>query len=162
MGGSREQRVVFRFHQIQCSGLDRPEPLPNLGASLDPACALVGTPGYYDTFWWSAGKGRTDQAGPVSPPTAGSFYETLLESRRWWDAELAAEGMMELSLPSPASTNGTWLITQAVHNLVLSMIIRHEKWGPRYGVLPGYGITMQEIAASDIINLDRATDELAT
>ena len=42
-----------------------------------------------------------------------------------------------------SSTNGTWLTIEARHNLVLSMITKHDTWGPRYGVLPGYGITMQ-------------------
>ena len=46
---------------------------------------------------------------------------------------------MELSLPSPASTNGTWLANQAVHGLVRSMITRQDTWHPRYGVTPGLG-----------------------
>ena len=75
---------------------------------------------------------------------AGGFYRSLLANRAWWDAELAAEGMMQLALPSPESTNGTWLKAQAVQNLRASMILRNEKWGPRYGLLPGYGITMQD------------------
>ena len=60
-----------------------------------------------------------------------------------WAAELAAEGMHELSLPSPASTNGTQLVTQMRHNIIQGMITWHDTWGPRYGVLPGYGIAMQ-------------------
>ena len=44
----------------------------------------------------------------ASLPGAAGFYAVLLENRRWWHAELAAEGMMDLSsLPSPSSTNGT-------------------------------------------------------
>ena len=100
---------------------------------------------YWHSYWFSRFPGanasdtaeQTLRTGPINPTPASAFYATLLENRRWWDAELAAEGMMELSLPSPASTNGTWLAAQAVHNLVLSMILRNEKWGPRYGVLPG-------------------------
>ena len=126
MEGSREQAVLFRFQQVECSH------------ATPPVCGLVGAPLYFDTFWWSnVPAGGTDHAMPVVKPSASAFYAALLENRRWWDAELAAEGMMELSLPSPASTNGTWLAAQAVHNLVLSMILRNEKWGPRYGVLPG-------------------------
>eukprot|EP00966_Prymnesium_polylepis_P014580 336583-Prymnesium_polylepis.1 len=140
MRGSREQRVVFRFQQTECI------------INRQPSCALVGAPSYYDTFWWSNVPGGgfggptppIDHGTPVVRPTAATFYAVLLENRRWWDAELAAEGMMELSLPSPRSTNGTWLAMQATHNLVLSMVTRNEKWGPRYGVLPGYGITMQD------------------
>jgi len=75
---------------------------------------------------------------------ASGFYATLLESRRWWADELAGEGMMSLtSLPSPATTNGTWLNMQARHNIILGMITWNDKWGPRYGVNPGYGITLQ-------------------
>ena len=77
--------------------------------------------------------------GPVSPSQPDGFYANLLELRRWWDVELAAEGMMELALPSPASTNGTYLYTQAVHSIVRSMISRQDTWHPRYGVNPGYG-----------------------
>mgnify|MGYP006162503929 CR=1 FL=1 len=29
------------------------------------------------------------------------------------------------------------------HNIVRGMITWHATWGPRYGVLPGYGIAMQ-------------------
>ena len=70
---------------------------------------------------------------------ASGFYSTLLAVRAYWRRELAAEGMMELSLPSPASTNGTWLARQAVHAIVRSMITRQNKFEPRYGVCPGYG-----------------------
>jgi hypothetical protein len=49
------------------------------------------------------------------------------------DAELEAEGMMELpSLPSPKTTNGTWIHVEARHNIILSMITWNDKWGPRY------------------------------
>jgi hypothetical protein len=133
MQGSREQGVWFRFQQVECAH-------PEMG----PPCGLVGQPQYWDTFWWSRSPdGYTNLTGPLRPPSASGFYATLLENRRWWAAELASEGMMELSLPSPASTNGTWLHMQAQHNVVQGMITWEETWGPRYGVLPGYGITMQ-------------------
>ena len=47
---------------------------------------------------------------------------------------------MDLALPSPPSTNGTWLKLQAVQAIVRSMITRENKWHPRYGVRPGYGV----------------------
>jgi hypothetical protein len=47
--------------------------------------------------------------------------------------------MMELVLPSPAETNGTWLELQARQTIVRSMISRENTWHPRYGVNPGYG-----------------------
>ena len=50
---------------------------------------------------------------------------------------------MELALPSPGSTNGTWLQMQMRHNVIGGMLTWHDTWGPRYGVLPGYGIAMQ-------------------
>ena len=79
-------------------------------------------------------------AGPVNATSGSAFYRTLLDNRRYWDAELAAEGMMQLSsLPSPPSTNGTFLHQQAVHSIVRSMITRSNTWEPRYGVCPGFG-----------------------
>ena len=38
---------------------------------------------------------------------------------------------MQLSLPSPPSTNGTWLQQQVTHDIVLGMITWNDKWGPR-------------------------------
>ena len=139
MQGSREQGVWFRYQQLSCAGAD-----------MSPPCKLVGEPQYWDTFWWTRapGGGNTEHTGPLntsSLPNASGFYGTLLENRRWWGAELAAEGMMELpSLPSPKTTNGTWIHVEARHNIILSMITWNDKWGPRYGVLPGYGIAMQQ------------------
>ena len=42
--------------------------------------------------------------------------------------------MHVLALPSPASTNGTWLALQATHALIKSMISRESTWHPRYAV----------------------------
>ena len=112
MRGSREQRVWFRFAQLECAG-----------AALEPPCALVGTPQHWDTYWWSnspAG-GATNASGPPAAAAAGGFYGSLLANRRWWAAELAAEGMHALALPSLASTNGTWLALQAPHALLKHM-----------------------------------------
>ena len=100
-----------------------------------------------DSYWFSRfpGANKTDAntqtllTGPINATSSVDFYETLLDNRRYWDAELAAEGMMDLSLPSPNSTNGTWLKQQAVHSIVRSMITRQNTWEPRYGVCPGNG-----------------------
>jgi hypothetical protein len=106
---------------------------------------------YWDTYWrrrWYArfpGANATDtqkqtlRTGPVNASSASGFYQTLLENRKWWANELTAEGMHSLSLPSPATTNGTWLNTQAIHSIIKSMISRESTWQPRYGVSPGYG-----------------------
>jgi len=131
MQGSREQTVWFRFQQLGCAD----------GAG----CELIGAPQYYDTYWWShAPDGRTGLTGPEHSAAAAGFYANLLENRRWWAAELAAEDMMQLALPSPASTNGTYLKTQAIASVIKAMITRKGTWHPRYGVNPGYGINMQD------------------
>ena len=106
-------------------------------------------------MWFSRFPGATKSVGLANSTVTGGanasvrspagFYANLLELRRWWDAELAAEGMMELpSVPSPASTNGTWLKTQAVHSIVRSMITRDKKWHPRYGTTPGFGMDFND------------------
>eukprot|EP01046_Picozoa_sp_COSAG06_P010384 COSAG06_NODE_566_length_14196_cov_2.916578_9_plen_422_part_00 len=114
MKGSREQTVWFRFHEIECDA---------------GTCALVGPPQFYDTYWWSnSPAGRTGLTGPEQSASAAGFYRCLLENRRWWASELAAEQMMELSLPSPASTNGTYLKTQAIASVIKAMITRKGTW----------------------------------
>ena len=137
MKGSPEQSILFRFQQIECAG-------PNKG----PPCKMHGWPMYWDSYWYSRfpGANKTDTnkqtlvTGPINATSSSLFYSTLLESRNWWHNELANEGMMSLSsLPSPASTNGTWLKNQALHAIVRSMITRQNTWEPRYGVCPGYG-----------------------
>jgi hypothetical protein len=123
MQGSREQGVWFRFHQLECVG--------SKTNALAPPCKAVGTPQYWDTYWWShaPGGGNTSSTGPATSAGAAGFYATLLANRRWWDAELAAEQMMGLSLPSPASTNGSYLVLQARHHVIESMITWHDTWG---------------------------------
>ena len=96
---------------------------------MRPPCALHTPPMYWDTYWYARFPGanasdtarQTLRTGPVAPSAARDFYLTLLDNRRWWAAELAAEGMHALALPSPASTNGTWLALQASHALFKSM-----------------------------------------
>ena len=82
---------------------------------------------------------QTLYTGPANASSAGGFYGALLELRHWWARELAAEGMMQLELPSPPSTNGTYLATQALHSIVKSMITRQRRFHPRFGVKPGFG-----------------------
>ena len=65
--------------------------------------------------------------GPISAPSAGGFYGSLLENRKWWGNELESEGMMALSLPSRATkTNGTYLLNQMQHQLIMGMITWHD------------------------------------
>jgi len=84
-----------------------------------------------------AAEGDTGITGPSAAANATGFYATLLENRRWWAAEMAKEEMMDLKLPSKkTATNGTWLEIQAHHNIILSMITKHDTWGPRYAPGP--------------------------
>ena len=39
---------------------------------------------------------------------------------------------------------GTWMSKQATFAVVRSMISREDTWHPRYGVMPGYGISLQD------------------
>jgi hypothetical protein len=134
MHGNREQGTWMRFQQVACAGSD-----------MGPPCKMVGWPMYWKSLWFSRFPSSTPAAeasnitggANVSTRSPAGFYANLLELRRWWDAELAAEGMMELALPSPASTNGTYLNMQAMHSIVRSMITRANKWHPRYGTTPG-------------------------
>ena len=110
MAGNREQNVWSRYQQLECSG-----PL------MKPPCVLHTPPMYWDTYWFARFPGanasdtrkETLRTGPVNASSASGFYANLLENRRYWERELAAEGMHELELPSPPSTNGTWLALQA-------------------------------------------------
>ena len=68
----------------------------------------------------------------------------MLAVKRYWDQTLEDEGMMQLTLPDTAANNGTWLVQQAVFSIVRSMISRDDTWHGRYGVLPGYGISLQD------------------
>ena len=97
-----------------------------------------------DTYWYSRSPITNRWVPPSRVASHQGFYANLLAVHRYWEAELAAEGMMQLQLPSPASTNGTLLSLQATHSLVRSMISREDTWHPRYGVVPGYGISLQD------------------
>ena len=136
MQGSREQGVWIRFQQVECSG-----------AKKEPPCKLVDWPEYWDSYWYARFPGanrsnvnaQTITNGGINASTSSGFYSTLLEIRTWWKTELAKEKMMQLSLPSPASTNGTWLLMQAKMSFVRSMITRERTFHPRAGVTPGFG-----------------------
>lgn len=81
---------------------------------------------------------------PEQMANASGFYSNMLRVKRYWDAELAQEGMMKLVLPEGPTTNGSWLAQQGLFSIVRSMISRDNTWHPRYGVLPGYGISLQD------------------
>ena len=143
MQGGREQSVWFRFQQIVCAGAGMGTAK---GAAPDRSCALKGKPQYYDTYWYSNSPGNiTNQWIPPSAlANASGFYANLLAVKRYWDTTIADEGMMEVKLPDTPANNGSWLSQQAVHSIVRSMISRDNTWHGRYGVLPGYGITLQD------------------
>ena len=117
--GCREQNVMFRLQQLECAGPDK-----------RPPCKLVDWPLYWDSYWYSRFPGanasdtqkQTLLTGPVNATSSSEFYSALLASRKWWTAELEREGMMQLHLPSPGSTNGTWLERQAKKAIVRSMM----------------------------------------
>ena len=101
MQGGREQSVWFRFQLVQCQ------------PGYAPPCTVAFRPLYFDTYWFS----NTPINAPWIPKqyraSATGFFENLIAQRSYWDAQLAAEGMMELRLPSTEPTNGTWLQMQA-------------------------------------------------
>jgi hypothetical protein len=137
--GSRENYVWFRFQQIACPLQQHSIVSPSSSSSSSSSsllsslgCTLHGKPLYFDTYWWSnSPDGRTNLTGPAAPSQAAGFYAALLENRQYWDSELASEGMMSFSLPSPASTNGTWLKTQALASVIRVMLTRKDTWGQR-------------------------------
>ena len=131
MEGGREQSVWFRFQQLRCAG-------PDMG----PPCALHGAPQYYDTYWYSFSPITDRWIRPELMANASGFYSNLLRVKSYWDKELAHEQMMEMQLPAQGATNGSWLEQQARFAIVRSMISRDDTWHPRYGVIPGYGITV--------------------
>ena len=132
MRGGRQQSVWFRFQQLRCAG-----------ARAAPPCALLGSPQYYDTYWFTYSPITRRWIRPELQANASGFYGNVLAVKRFWDAELMAEGMVQVALPAAADTNGSWLVQQARFALVRSMISRDNIWEPRYGVLPGYGIAFQ-------------------
>ena len=83
-----------------------------------PPCELLGKPQYYDTYWYSFSPITSRWIRPELQANASGFYSNLLAVKAFWDAELAAEGMMSLRLPATATTNGTFLAQQARFALV--------------------------------------------
>eukprot|EP00911_Craspedida_sp_UC1_P000935 UC1_evm4s707 len=138
MQGGREQSVWFRFQQLVCPA--------NAGwpSYKSDACKLRGKPQYYDTYWYSSNPITERWIRPELAANASGFYANILATVRYWDNTLSSEGMMQLSLPDTPGCNGTWLAQQAVGGLVRNMISRDNTWHPRYGVLPGYGVSLQD------------------
>ena len=123
---------MVRFAQVDC---DRAGPD---GYGVGKSCTAKTQT--WETYWYTRNPGKADGAfGPEVSASDAGFYANLLAVHRYWNATLAAEGMMALSLPEAAGTNGTWLQQQATHSLVRSMISRRDTWHPTYGVNPGYG-----------------------
>ena len=140
MQGGREQSVWFRFQQLVCGGGGM------LQSEPDSSCKLKGLPQYYDTYWYSNSPGNITNRWirPDAMANASGYYGNMLAVKRYWDQTLEDEGMMQLTLPDTAANNGTWLVQQAVFSIVRSMISRDDTWHGRYGVLPGYGISLQD------------------
>ena len=147
MEGGREQSVWFRFQQVVCDGKGMNAPqVPAQGGAGDSTCKLKGKPQYYDTYWYSGSPGNITNRWirPDAMANASGFYGNMLSVQRYWDDTLEKEEMMQLTLPDTAKNNGTWLVQQAVFSIVRSMISRDDTWHGRYGVLPGYGISLQD------------------
>ena len=125
----------FRFQQHICDGDD---------FATSTGCKVLGKPQYYDTYWYSFSPITSRWIRPELQGNATGFWTNMLRVKRYWDSELAAEGMMSLTLPDTKGSNGTWLVQQSVFSFVRSMISRDNTWHPRYGVIPGYGITLQD------------------
>ena len=144
MQGGREQSVWFRFEQVHC---------PHEDSFEDADCQLLGAPQYYDTYWYSASPANITRQWipPEAAANASGFYSNMLDVKQFWDETLAAEGMMQLSLPDTPKNNGTWLATQATFGIVRSMISRDDTWHGRYGVLPGYGVSLQVFCSSRLL-----------
>ena len=134
MEGGREQSVWFRFQQVRCAGPSR------TGSS----CRKFGKPQYYDTYWYSFSPITSRWIRPELMANASGFYSNLLAVHQYWESTLRSEGMMDVRLPETSATNGTWLTQQSTFSMVRSMISRDDTWHPRYGVLPGYGVTLQD------------------
>ena len=129
MEGGSEASVWFRFQQLQREGEHGAGP-----------CKLKGKPQYWDTYWYSHSPITKRFVPPDKEADASGFYSNLLANRQYWRETY--ETMSEL--PALASTNGSWLWTQAKHALWRSMISRDNTWNPRYGIVPGYGISLQD------------------
>ena len=78
-------------------------------APVDPTCTLTLTRTRTRTLTLTLAR----WIRPELQANASGFYANVLAVKRYWDAELAAEGMMHLALPAAAHTNGSWLAQQA-------------------------------------------------
>ena len=130
-GGRREQDVWFRFAMVECSkGGDD---------GYGGGDCKVSSHQYWENYWFTRTPGKSDAFGPEQPASAAGFYSNLLKVHLYWQHTKQAEGMATLSLPSTLGTNGTWLVQQATHSIIRSMISRRDTFQPSYGVMPGYG-----------------------
>jgi hypothetical protein len=101
---------------------------------------------YYDTYGYRSMDG-VDPATPVpgmghsaGSEVASKFYQTLLDSKVFWDNTMAFEGTTKYTLPNRNGTDGMRLAHQTWHHLVRDQIVRMNTWFPKYGVLPNvYG-----------------------
>ena len=126
----REQPVFIRFVHVNHSaalGEARPSTL------------------YFDSYEYNPSLGcplGSDNPKTLAPDGCASpvdFYTAILDQHFFWQRTWAEEGRMVLSLPKrPEDTDGTVLLAQASHGLVLDMITRSDMVWPRYGTNPGY------------------------
>ena len=55
-------------------------------------------------------------------------------------------------LPTLTMNSPIWLATQAIASVVRAMVTMKDTWGQRYGVVPGYGINMQDGGFEDVFS----------
>ena len=120
MQGSMEQDAFFRVQRTAANG-------------------TVLNAKYFDNYAYTAGAFQSPSQVPASgePPNsivANDFFATLLEQRKWWEEELANEGILGLSVPSDTGTDGTRLHHMAIHGIIRDMITRRNTFHPKYGL----------------------------
>ena len=94
---------------------------------------------YYDTYGYRS-LGGVDPSTPVpgmghsaGSDVAAQFYQTLLDSKVFWDNTMAFEGTTRFVLPNRNGTDGMRLAHHTWHHLVRDQIIRVNTWFPKYG-----------------------------
>jgi len=120
--GNHELNVFIRFMSVNRSA----------AAGLSAPATL-----YFNTYTYapSLNCAFDGLAGCDAP---AHFYSAVLDNHFFWKGTWEEEGRMSLDLPSPAEVNGTYLMQQASHGIVLDMIVRKDTVWPRYGTMPGY------------------------
>lgn len=94
---------------------------------------------YYDNYVYTAGAFQSPAQVPASgePPNsvvANDFYAAILEQQQWWQDELSAEGVAQMSLPADGGTDGPTMAKQATHSIIRDMITRRARFFPKYGM----------------------------